>query len=423
MRAIRAEGLSKRYVLAAHRDDFPTLRDALARVAARLAGRLPKAPPPEPFWALRDVSFEIGEGEIVGLIGSNGAGKSTLLKITSRVVEPTAGRVEVRGRMGSLLEVGTGFHPELTGRENVFLNGVIIGIPHREIVSKFDAIVDFAGVERFIDTPVKRYSSGMYLRLAFSVAAHLETEILLVDEVLAVGDAEFQKKCLGKMGELAGSGRTVIFTSHNMTAVQHLCTRVLHMKAGRLAADGPPREVIAGYLLAGGADRAGRRWAPPAPLQTHWLQILSASVRPAEGPAEADITVRTPFVVELDYEIREPSFAVRVEMNLKDEEGALLFSACPLDPPQSRKPGRYRERCTVPGDLMNDGRYRIDFVLNRDSSRYPFEVLDALFFHIEDVADFRHGWHGEWRGAIRPMLPWSTMRLQDEVLASVGTEP
>jgi ABC-type polysaccharide/polyol phosphate transport system ATPase subunit len=258
---IRAEGLGKKYVIGhqAERESYVALRDVIARNTRNLlrtAADVVRGRPSidgdelEEFWALRDVSFEIERGEVVGVIGRNGAGKSTLLKILSRITEPTEGRVEIRGRVASLLEVGTGFHPELTGRENIYLNGAILGMTHGEIRRKFDEIVAFAEVERFLDTPVKRYSSGMYVRLAFAVAAHLEPEILIIDEVLAVGDAEFQKKCLGKMGEVAGEGRTVVFVSHNMAAVQTLCRRGVMLSNGRLAHQGDMNEVAAAYIEA-----------------------------------------------------------------------------------------------------------------------------------------------------------------------------
>ncbi|HET7321923.1 MAG TPA: ABC transporter ATP-binding protein [Longimicrobiaceae bacterium] len=256
--AIRVEGLGKRYRIGAAAERHDDLRSALTaavkspfRNLSRLRGlaRFDEAAEEEnTVWALKDVSFEVKHGEVLGIIGRNGAGKSTLLKILSRITEPTTGRVQVHGRVGALLEVGTGFHPELTGRENVYLNGSILGMDKRYIDRKFDEIVEFSGVEKFIDTPVKRYSSGMYLRLAFSVAAHLEPEILVVDEVLAVGDAEFQKKCLGKMGEVAGEGRTVLFVSHNMGAVQQLCARVLLISQGAISRDGETAHVLRDYL-------------------------------------------------------------------------------------------------------------------------------------------------------------------------------
>src|SRR5881409_3094665 len=255
--AIRVEGLSKRYRIGARQERYYTLRDTLTESLARPFQHLwsffsPNGagfPTPEAsiIWALRDVSFDVTRGEVVGIIGRNGAGKSTLLRILSRITEPTEGRVTLRGRVASLLEVGTGFHPELTGRENIFLNGAILGMSRAEIKRKFDEIVDFAEIERFLDTPVKRYSSGMHMRLAFAVAAHLEPEILLVDEVLAVGDAAFQRKCVGKMSDVAGQGRTILFVSHNMAAVQALCSWALWFREGRVVEAGPPGRVIGVY--------------------------------------------------------------------------------------------------------------------------------------------------------------------------------
>ena len=265
--AIRVEGLGKRYRLG-EREPYRALRDVLAGLPRALVGRRGgERPASEPFWALQDVSFEVRRGEVVGIIGRNGAGKSTLLKVLSRITRPTAGRARVYGRVGSLLEVGTGFHPELTGRENIYLNGAILGMRRHEIRRRFDEIVAFAEVERFLDTPVKHFSSGMYTRLAFAVAAHLEPEVLLVDEVLAVGDAAFQKKCLGKMGEVAREGRTVLFVSHNMAAVENLCGSAVLLERGRVTGRGDTRQVIASYLqatqsrertaIAGRADREG----------------------------------------------------------------------------------------------------------------------------------------------------------------------
>jgi lipopolysaccharide transport system ATP-binding protein len=249
---VRVEGIGKEYVIGGRESGPETFREMLASATTaplrrwrRLGGM---APLEERIWALRDVSFEVNEGEVVGIIGRNGAGKSTLLKILSRITEPTEGRVEIRGRVASLLEVGTGFHPELTGRENVYLNGAVLGMTRREIARKFEEIVDFAGVEKFLDTPVKRYSSGMYVRLAFAVAAHLEPEVLLVDEVLAVGDGQFQKKCLGKISEVAGGGRTVLFVSHNLGAVASLCTRAILLADGRLSHHGEVRETLNAYF-------------------------------------------------------------------------------------------------------------------------------------------------------------------------------
>jgi lipopolysaccharide transport system ATP-binding protein len=290
---IRAERLGKKYAIAHRRPGtgYVALRDELARAAGaiwRRARDLAHGSPLldgddiEEFWALRDIGFEIRRGEVVGVIGRNGAGKSTLLKILSRITEPSEGRVVIEGRVASLLEVGTGFHPELTGRDNIFLNGAILGMGRAEIRRKFDEIVAFADVERFLDTPVKRYSSGMHVRLAFAVAAHLEPEILVIDEVLAVGDAEFQKKCLGKMSEVAHGGRTVFFVSHNMSAVQALCGRGLLLDRGKLVADGPVTDVIQNYIAAlDSASRSGARLDIPVgpDLVLHSLAFGQGGVR------------------------------------------------------------------------------------------------------------------------------------------------
>jgi lipopolysaccharide transport system ATP-binding protein len=325
--AIRVRNLSKQYRIGAHPRTYKTLRDRIAS-AFRLRRPSSKATVEEKgservFWAVRDVNFEIAEGEVVGVVGRNGAGKSTLLKLLSRITEPSEGEIELAGRVGSLLEVGTGFHPELTGRENIYMNGAILGMTRSEIVRKFDAIVDFAEVEKFIDTPVKHYSSGMYLRLAFSVAAHLEPEILIVDEVLAVGDAAFQKKCLGKMDEVSRQGRTVLFVSHNMVAVEKLCTRGIVMDQGRVVFDGAARDAIAAYLTTSDIDngqdlaRTGRRTGSGEVRVTRY-EIL--------GPAGKLIRAGDPFTIRLHFECRErvkrPDFAVSV----LTRSGLILFS-------------------------------------------------------------------------------------------------
>jgi lipopolysaccharide transport system ATP-binding protein len=416
--AIRADGLGKRYKIGGSTDWHPTLRDVIAeqlgRAAARLAGRRGRADAETQeisFWALRDVSFTIAPGEVVGVIGSNGSGKSTLLKILSRITEPTEGYGVVRGRVGSLLEVGTGFHPELTGRENVYLNGVIIGMSRAEVARRFDEIVAFSGVERFIDTPVKRYSSGMYLRLAFSVAAHLEPEILLVDEVLAVGDAEFQKKCLGKIGEVARGGRTVLFVSHNLPALEMLCDRAFHLQEGRLVADGEPRAVVAQYLRTYTSDSTERAWADPetAPAGAT-VRLRRAGVRPENGTVNDRIDVRTPFVIEVDLENEEDGAVLTTSLRVVDEHGVVVFHVAPPTAPRPRAAGLYREACHVPGDLMNDGVYRVEVEVET-----PGEVLltstEVLQFGITDSAHFRVGRHGKWVGAVRPAFRWASERV------------
>jgi lipopolysaccharide transport system ATP-binding protein len=393
--AIRVNDLGKCYRLAGGpRASYRTLRESLVEAArARLRRwRAGARSDREAFWALRDVGFEVGQGEVLGIIGRNGAGKSTLLKILSRITKPTTGRVELRGRVGSLLEVGTGFHPELTGRENVFLNGAILGMSRREIARKFDAITAFAGVDQFLDTPVKRYSSGMYVRLAFAVAAHLEPEILLVDEVLAVGDQEFQKKCLGKMSEISRTGRTVLFVSHNMAAVVNLCRRALLIDKGRIAADGEPREVAARYLTDGAeACRAeydlahcpGRRKSA-LPLFRR-VRLLNAAGQPSARFFAGDT-----LGVELDLELARPLAAPQVGIGFDNGWGQRVCSVATYlsrsNLPALR--GRCRVRCHVPELPLLPGTYTLslsvghlqDSLLDQIENTVALEVLPADFF-------------------------------------------
>lgn len=325
---IAARGLGKRYRISHEPGRFPTLRDAVARQAARLVGRGP-AVREETLWALRDVNVEVRRGEILGVIGANGAGKSTFLKILSRITPPTEGDARLRGRVGSLLEVGTGFHPELTGRENIHLNGAILGMTKAEVTRQFDAIVDFAEVERFLDTPVKRYSSGMYLRLAFAVAAHLEPEILLVDEVLAVGDASFQKKCLGKMGELVSRERTVLFVSHNLDAVVRLCPRTVRFERGGLADDGASAEVVARYLAGAGRVSEGGTWLDLSTASRKG--VGGARIRAARFAGDAAgsdrVTPGSPFVVRLLIDSDVPCEMSSVAVTIRTLGGLTLINA------------------------------------------------------------------------------------------------
>ena len=409
--AISVEGLSKRYRVGewvSHR----TVREALTRSLTAPIRRLrhPSGSRDE-IWALKDVSFEVEQGQIMGIIGSNGAGKSTLLRILSRISEPTEGEVIMRGRIGSLLEVGTGFHPELTGRENIYLNGAIIGMKRTEIRKKFDAIVDFAEVERFIDTPVKHYSSGMYMRLAFAVAAHLEPKILIVDEVLAVGDAAFQRKCLGKMGDVAHSGRTVLFVSHNMVAVQRLCEQAIWLDQGQVVAHGRATEVVSTYLQTAFAAVNDRIWNDPetAPGNDQ-VRLRRATVRPLGGSAADSITVRTPFQLEFEYWNLESGARLNLGINVYNEDGTIIFNSAPMsDSPWSTRPlpvGLVRNTCTVPGDLMNDGLHRVELLFVQEQANVIHWEEDLLIFDIHDHGDMRGDWHGKWVGAVRPVLHW-----------------
>jgi len=356
-------------------------------------------------WALKDINFSIGQGDTLGIIGKNGAGKSTLLKLLSRVTSPSTGNIKVKGRIASLLEVGTGFHPELTGRENIFLNGAILGMTKKEIASKFDEIVDFAGIELYIDTPVKRYSSGMYVRLAFAVAAHLEPEILIVDEVLAVGDAEFQKKCLGKMGDVASHGRTIIFVSHNMQAVQSLCKSALYLKSGKVYDSGDTNKVINNYLSKEVSNRLVREWdneidAPGNDIVT----LLKAKVAALTEKETDPLTVATDIDVEFEFKTNVDNIDLNLSLFLMTAAGSCIFNVSTAA--RSLKKGPHKSTLRIPGRLLNDSIYTIDLLFVRDTSVHVFKIEELLTFEVFDVQ--REGnWFGKWEGAIRPNLEFS----------------
>jgi lipopolysaccharide transport system ATP-binding protein len=412
---IRTDRLGKHYRLGEIQRRQDTLRDALSRGARRLVGRR-RRKEAAGLWALRDVSLAVEQGEVLGLIGGNGAGKSTLLKILSRITEPTEGEAWVHGRVGSLLEVGTGFHSELTGRENVYLSGAILGMRRAEIDRKFDEIAAFAGVEAHLDTPVKRYSSGQYLRLAFAVAAHLEPEILFVDEVLAVGDAAFQRKCLGKMGDVARQGRTVLFVSHNLVAVEGLCDRVVWLRDGRIAEEGSPGPVIARYLAEAFAPVALQVWDDPATAPGNdRVRLRRAAVRPEGGLPGDPIDVRTPFVFEVEYWNFQPGTRLSVALQLYEEGGVLLFNAGPLQgSPWYDRPfpaGLFRDVCRVPGDLLNNGIHRAELLIVEDQTRAIYRHPELLVFEVRDSVELRGGWFGTWTGVTRPILAWETEQV------------
>jgi lipopolysaccharide transport system ATP-binding protein len=358
----------------------------------------------EPFWALRDVSLQVKRGEVLGVIGRNGAGKSTLLKLLARITEPTTGRFGLRGRVASLLEVGTGFHPDLTGRENVYLNGAILGMRRAEITKKFDEIVAFAEIDQFLDTPVKRYSSGMYTRLAFAVAAHLEPEILIVDEVLAVGDSAFQKKCLGKMGEVARGGRTVLFVSHNMLAIKSLCNRVVWFDRGEICMEGDPENVVGKYLKTG-VDRAhSRRWdSEEQPTSKQGVQLRYVAVSPCSENDNAPISVKTPLRFEFEFRNNLPGATLNFSVFLNEAERGCIFntaSGAILSPV-----GLVRGSFVVPGNFLNDGLYSLRLMLVKDTTVPILDVSDLIVFHVDDVV--RQGdWFGKWVGAVRPAFKW-----------------
>lgn len=367
-------------------------------------------------WALRGVSFEVHRGEVVGLVGLNGAGKSTLLKILSRITPPTRGRIEIAGRVSSLLEVGTGFHPELTGRENIYLNGTILGMRKREVDAKFDEIVDFSGVEKFLDTPVKRYSSGMRVRLAFAVAAHLEPEILIVDEVLAVGDAAFQRKCLNKMEDVGKGGRTVLFVSHNMNTVTRLCPRALLLQQGRISHDGPTHDVVADYLSEQHGASAQRVWSASgrAPGDAR-ARLREVRVIDESGKVANAIDIRHPVALEMVFEVDEPSRIMLPHFQFYNDEGVYLFKSIDLDPEWRRRvrpDGRYTSRVWVPGNLLAEGRIFVHAgVCLIEPTEPVFFERDVVAFNVVDSLDgdtARGDWSGKMDGAMRPLLKWET---------------
>ncbi len=365
-------------------------------------------------WALRDVNFTVQQGEVLGIIGRNGAGKSTLLKLLSRVTAPTTGKIKAKGRIASLLEVGTGFHPELTGRENIFLNGAIMGMTKPEILRKFDEIVAFAGVERYIDTPVKRYSSGMYVRLAFAVAAHLEPEILIIDEVLAVGDAEFQNKCLGKMKDVSDKeGRTVLFVSHNMGAVKNLCTHALLMKDGMLRKEGTPPEIIDLYLSEGNnADRV-LEWPIAERPTNHELTVCSIKVLDDKNRLDSLLTSAEDLKIEIEYKLENAIKDLRVVVNLITLDGTEVFSSSDYSfQPASRmrEPGHYKSVCYIPGRLLNAGNYiaRVDFDVPMTRPiimglRVPFTISELIFNQLGVTMASKPA------GIIHPYLSWEVL--------------
>ena len=412
--AIEVEGLSKKYRLGEYQAAYGTLRETFVHAGRRLTGREHHRASTE-LWALQDVSFDVPEGEVLGVVGRNGAGKSTLLKILSRIVSPTAGRAEIRGRVGSLLEVGTGFSAELTGRENIYLNGAILGMKRREIEDRFDAIVEFSGVETFIDTPVKRYSSGMYVRLAFAVAAHFEPEILFVDEVLAVGDAEFQARCLGRMEEFGNSGRTVIFVSHNMQAVAQLCDRAILLEGGRLVREGPSEEVVAYHLQTSAGAGSTRTWSADEAPGDDLVRLRSVRIVDEDGDSVDYVDVRRPVGIELAFTVLHGGGPPVVPKLKVTTAGRVAFNAMDIDSRwhDSAPPGDYVATAWIPGNLMNEGLISVDAaVCSIDSPKlhHHVSVHEAVSFHVQDPTEgdsSRGTFTGQWRGVVRPLLDWT----------------
>ena len=374
------------------------------------------AAPADIIWALRDASFQVKHGEVVGFIGRNGAGKSTLLKILTRITPPTRGRAEIRGRVASLLEVGTGFHNELTGRENIYLNGTILGMTKKEVDRKFDEIVDFSGVERFIDTPVKRYSSGMAVRLAFAVAAHLEPEILIVDEVLAVGDVMFQKKCISKMQDVRKQGRTVLFVSHNMPAVSMLCSRAILLSAGQVVMDGSPHEVISRYLNSDEGVPSKREWPDLAGAPGRDVtRLRSIRVVGRDGRSVSSVDVRDDVGIEMVFDVLQPGYKLLPHYWFYNEEGAMIFASLNQDPNWYQHPypvGRYASTAWIPGNFLTAGMLFVTCsLITRSPDTVQFDEVQIIAFSVRDnmgAGTARGDWAGEMPGAVRPLLKWTT---------------
>jgi lipopolysaccharide transport system ATP-binding protein len=419
--AIQVECLSKQYKIGKPQARYKTLRESLTNA---LGGALrqfsPKATsrshPQETFWALKDVSFSVKPGEIVGLIGRNGAGKSTLLKLLSRITEPTRGRAEILGRVGSLLEVGTGFHPELTGRENVYMSGALLGMRKAEIERKFDEIVAFSEVEQFIDTSVKHYSSGMHVRLAFAVAAHLEPEILLVDEVLAVGDARFQRKCLNKMQDVGQTGRTILFVSHNMSAITRLCERVILLDDGQVINDGPAHQVVSAYLNSDLGTSAERTWADLSNAPGNDIvRLRGVRICDEDGQVTDAVDIRRPVGVQMEYQVLSAGAVLAPNFHFYNEEGVYAFVVIDTDPSWRGKPrpvGHYVSTARIPGNLLAEGSLIVGAAI---STMNPVIVhvheRDAVAFQVIDSLDgnsARGDFAGPMPGVARPLLAWTT---------------
>ena len=414
--AVRVEGLSKRYRLGSTHAHDGSLAGALSRGMRQLMGR--RSPSPsndDTLWALRDVSFEIKKGEVFGVIGTNGSGKSTLLKILSRVTEPTKDRAIINGRFCGLLEVGTGFHPELTGRDNVFMSGAILGMKREEIARKFDEIVAFAEVEQFIDTPVKHYSSGMYVRLGFSVLAHMDPDILIVDEVLAVGDVRFQKKCMGKMEDVGQHGRTVILVSHDMPAITRMCSRAILLNKGTVVEAGPAHEVVNHYLHAGHIQPCAE-WPDAAQAPGNdAVRLRAVRVKSETGQVTDVIDIRTPVRVEIEYDILKPGQMVVAQFGFNTEEDVIAFIVNDRDPQWYRRPrpvGRYVSTAWIPGNFLSEGTMVVGGgIFSEDPWREYCDVPRVVGFRVVDpgTGDTARGdVTGRWEGAIRPLLKWTT---------------
>jgi lipopolysaccharide transport system ATP-binding protein len=417
--AVNVENLGKQYKIFEEVNRYQTLRDTIVNTMRSPFKTLLNPTGSETFWALRNINFDLEHGKVLGIIGKNGAGKSTLLKVLSRVVEPTEGTAEINGRVGSLLEVGTGFHPELTGRENIYLNGAILGMRRSEIDRKFDEIVAFSEIDKFLDTPVKRYSSGMYMRLAFAVSAHLEPEILIVDEVLAVGDAEFQRKCLGKMSDVASEGRTVIFVSHNMSAIQRLTQECIILERGKLVKRAPTAEAV-DYYLAHDFERGGERIYEADEIPSSADPFIPRAVRVRNNGGKTTDSVRSidPITIEVEYELSAPITGLRVGIYLMTTRGEFVFTSFDTDEPErfekysTRSAGHYISRCTIPPDVLNEGRFVIGFNASSYKVKRYFADERAVNFDVNSTGAPGTQWAEVRQGPTRLRLGWEIEEKQ-----------
>ena len=361
------------------------------------------------FWALKDINFEVKEGEVLGIIGKNGAGKSTLLKILSQITEPTSGKIEIHGRVASLLEVGTGFHPELSGRENIYMNGTILGMTRREIDSKIDEIIDFSGVEKFIDTPVKFYSSGMKVRLGFSVAAHLEPEILIIDEVLAVGDYEFQKKCLGKMEAVAGQGRTVLFVSHNLEAVKSLCTSTLLLENSTIKEFGMTSKVVSEYLFKERKDLLDKKWNYEEAPGNEWIKMNSMSLSSSYQKNHGILSRQDDLKINIGFWLLKNEIPLNLSLHLNSETGQCIMNVISQVPVPILNKGLHYSECIIPKKLLNEGIYSISIMFVKDTSKVIYETSNILTFDLVETVVRDFNWFGKFEGFIHPDLDFKIL--------------
>ncbi len=423
--AISVRGLAKSYYFGGGK----RVTDLRETVAMLLKGKRRPATVDGPgsiFWALDDVSFDVAPGEVMGVIGRNGAGKSTLFKILSRITEPTRGRAEIWGRMGTLLEVGTGFHPDLSGRENIYLSGAVLGMRIAEIQSCFNEIVEFSGVAKFIDTPVKFYSSGMYVRLAFSVAAHLRTDVLLLDEVLAVGDYEFQRKCLNRMQAIRDEGRTIVFVSHNMASITAVCQKAILLDKGGLLAVGPSHQVVQQFLQTSASSAAEVTWdgvKSKAPGTSDFaLKSIRVRQKGQEGQGRADLDLISPVEIEIEYDVLEDDVPLLCGIRVKDINSSTVLTSTNHESltqerdelaNRPRKKGHYRTVCELPANFLNDGLYSISVMFLKPFFKVELNLEDVLTFFLHDTGELRKHYLGPWAGSVRPRLDWATANLSE----------